>query len=80
MRLCLLLLGILCLTRMASADLLPYRTLAALPAQPLTPQAMQATQTQRGGGGVVYTLCPDGCAVSATWNTGSTSGVGTVVK
>lgn len=96
MRYCLVLLGILCLTHMASADSLPYRTLAAIPAQPLTPQVMQqtrgkatpalmqflqqATQTQLGGGVVVYTLCPDGCTVSAMWQTGSASGMGTVVK
>lgn len=40
----------------------------------------QATQTQLGGGVIVWTLCPDGCVVTATWNTGNTSGVGTVVK
>lgn len=96
MRLCLLLLGVLCLAHVASADSLSYRTLAAIPAQPLTTQAMQqvrgkaspalmqflqtATQTQLGGGVVVYTLCPDGCAVTATWNTGGTSGVASVSK
>lgn len=40
MRYYLVLLGILCLTRIASADSPPYRTLAAILAQPLTPQAM----------------------------------------
>lgn len=91
MRFYLVLLGVLCLTHAASADSLAYRTLAAVPAQPLTPQAMQATpalmqflqaatQTQFGGGVAVYTLCPDGCTVTATRNAGATSGMGIVVK
>ena len=71
-----------------------FVALAAVRATPLTPQVMatirgkstltlqqflaQATVTSLGSGVMVYTLCPNTCTVTATWNTGTSSGSGVV--